>query len=129
MFARNTIVGTVVFAVDIMILWALVDLGRISTLIAATIGFVVASTLHYAAGRKWIFTGSDRPIATGYFYFIINAGIGLLITIAMLAIFLRWTSINYLVARVIVSLFAGLVTFLLNAVLIFPETSIYVEMG
>ena len=116
MFARNTIVGTAVFAIDILILWALVDLGRIPTLTAATIGFVVASTLHYAAGRTWIFTGSRREVVTGYIYFIINAGVGLAMTVAMLAAFMRWTSINYLVARIVVSLFAGFTTFLLNAV-------------
>jgi hypothetical protein len=37
----------------------------------------------------------------------------------MFAAFIRWTPINYLVARVIVSLFAGLATFLLNAFLNF----------
>ena len=116
MFARNTIVGTAVFAVDLAILWALVDLGRIPKSTAATIGFVVASTLHYIAGRTWIFTGSSRQVVTGYVYFIINAGIGLAITVAMLAAFMRWTSTNYLVARVIVSLFAGFTTFVLNAV-------------
>lgn len=119
MLARNTIVGTTVFAIDLLILWALVEQVGINKLVAAAIGFMTASSLHYAAGRSWIFKGTERHVVSGYFYFLINAGVGLVITMLMFAAFIRWTPINYLVARVIVSLFAGLATFLLNAFLNF----------
>lgn len=115
MLVRNTVVGTTVFAIDLLVLWALVDRFGVNKLVAATIGFVIASSLHYALGRAWIFPGTSRHVVSGYFYFLINAGVGLLITILMFAAFIRWTTIDYLVARVIVSLFAGLATFLLNA--------------
>jgi hypothetical protein len=45
--------------------------------------------------------------------------IGLLITVGLFAALIRWTPIHYLVARVLVSVFAGLTVFLLNAVLNF----------
>ena len=116
MLARNTVVGTAVFAIDLLLLWTLVEDFGMDKLMAATIGFMVASSLHYAAGRSWIFRGTTRHVVSGYFYFLISAGVGLAITILMFAAFIRWTTIDYLVARVIVSLFAGLATFLLNAV-------------
>jgi putative flippase GtrA len=116
MLARNTVVGTTVFALDLLILWALVEYFGISKLMAAAIGFMVASSLHYAIGRSWIFSGTNRHVVSGYFYFLVSSGIGLAITIVMFAALIRWTAIDYLVARVIVSLFAGLATFLLNAV-------------
>ncbi len=116
MFVRNTVVGTVVFTLDLLLLWLLVRFLAMPKLVAATIGFLVASSLHYAAGRSWIFKGSRRRLVSGYIYFLINAGIGLVVTLLLYAAFIRWTSIDYLVARVIVSLFAGLATFLLNAV-------------
>ena len=116
MLARNTVVGTAVFAIDLLLLWTLVEDFGMDKLMAATIGFMVASSLHYAAGRSWIFRGTTRHVVSGYFYFLISAGVGLVITILMFAAFIRWTTIDYLVARVIVSLFAGLATFLLNAV-------------
>jgi putative flippase GtrA len=101
------------------LLWALVQLGGMDKILAAAIGFVVANTLHYALGRSWIFSGTERGVAEGYVYFLINAGVGMAITLGMYAAFLAWTPINYLVARVIVSVFAGLAVFLLNAVLNF----------
>ena len=115
MLVRNTVVGTSVFGLDLLILWALVEGFGVNKLVAATIGFLIASSLHYAIGRSWIFRGTSRHIMSGYFYFLINGGVGLVITILMFAAFIRWTTIDYLVARVIVSLFGGLATFLLNA--------------
>ena len=116
MFMRNTVVGTAVFAIDLAILWGLVSAFDFPLIIAVTTGFLVASSLHYYMARSWIFVGTDRHPVSGYLYFIVNAGVGLAITLVMFAAFLRWTSINYIVGRVIVSLFAGLATFLLNAI-------------
>ena len=116
MFARNTLVGTAVFAVDLLLLWALVQVLGMPKLPAATIGFLVATSLHYAAGRSWIFKGTSRRLVPGYVYFLMSGGVGLAITLLLYAAFIRWTRIDYLVARVIVSLFAGFATFLLNAI-------------
>ena len=121
MLGRNTIVSTAVFVIDMALLWALVRLSGMDKIAAAAIGFAVANTLHYALGRSWIFAGTNRGVAEGYAYFLINAGVGMAITLGMYAAFLAWTPINYLVARVIVSVFAGLAVFLLNAVLNFRQ--------
>ncbi|GAO40219.1 hypothetical protein SCH01S_45_00620 [Sphingomonas changbaiensis NBRC 104936] len=119
MLVRNTVVSCVAFAFDLGLLWALVQWAGMDKLLAAAIGFIAANTLHYALGRSWIFRGTDRGVASGYVYFLVNAAIGLAITMALYAAFLRFTTINYLVARVIVSVFAGLAVFVLNAVLNF----------
>jgi putative flippase GtrA len=119
MLARNTVVSCLAFAFDIVLLWALVRLVGWGKLEAAALGFVAANTLHYALGRSWIFRGTERGIADGYVYFLANAAVGLFVTMALYAAFLRYTPINYIVARIIVSVFAGLAVFLLNAVLNF----------
>jgi len=119
MLARNTVVSCLAFAFDLALLWALVRWAGVGKLPAAAIGFVAANTLHYALGRSWIFRGTERGVASGYVYFLVNAAIGLAITMTLYAAFLRYTSVNYLVARVIVSVFAGLAVFVLNAVLNF----------
>ena len=121
MLARNTVVSCLVFAFDLALLWALVELAGVGKLLAAAVGFLVGNTIHYVFGRTWIFHGTERNVASGYAYFLINAGIGLVITIGLFAAFLRWTSINYLVARVVVSVFAGLAMFVLNATLNFKR--------
>ena len=118
LLARNTIVSCGIFAFDIALLWVLVQLGM-GKVAAAALAFIVANSIHYAFGRGWIFKGTDRGVAEGYVYFLINAGIGLVITIGLFAAMIRWTPINYLVARVLVSVVSGLTVFLLNAVLNF----------
>jgi len=119
MLARNTVVSCGVFALDIALLWLLVERGGMGKIAAAALAFVIANSLHYGFGRSWIFRGTDRALASGYFYFLVNAGIGLVITIGLFAAMIRWTSVNYLVARVLVSVVAGLTVFVLNAALNF----------
>jgi putative flippase GtrA len=86
---------------------------------ATALAFVIANSLHYAFARGWIFQGTERARAAGYVYFLVNAGIGLVITVTLFAALIRWTPINYLVARVLVSVVSGLTVFVLNAVLNF----------
>jgi len=121
LLARNTLVSCVVFAFGLALLWALVEFAVMNKLAAAAVGFLASNTLHFAFGYAWIYRGTERRLAPGYGYFLINAAIGLAITLVLFAAFLRWTSLNYLVARVVVSLFAGLAMFLLNAMLNFKR--------
>lgn len=121
MLVRNTVVSTFVFLVGLALLWLLVDRGGMNAVIAAGIGFIVANTLHYVLGRSWIFRGSDRGVGTGYALFLLNAGVGLAVTMGLFALFLAYTPLHYLVARTIVSVFAGLIVFVLNAVLNFRQ--------
>ena len=83
---------------------------------AAGLGFLAANSLHYLFGRAWIFRGTERGRASGYALFLINASVGLAVTMTLYAVLLEFTPMNYLVARVVVSVFAGLVVFVLNAV-------------
>ena len=119
LLARNTVVSFGVFAFDIALLWLFVQFLGMPRIPAAAVAFVIANSVHYAIGRGWVFRGTGRHVASGFVYFQINSAIGLLITIALFAALIRWTPINYLAARVVVSLFSGLAVFLLNAVLNF----------
>lgn len=115
MLVRNTVVSTASFLFGLGVLWLLVDLAGMGEVLAAAIGFIVAQTLHYALGRTWIFRGTDRAIGSGYVIFLLNAGMGLIITVSMFAALLEFTPIHYIAARVIVSVFAGLAMFVVNA--------------
>ena len=119
MLGRNTLVSCLVFALSIGVLWVLVEYLHVDEVVAAAIGFIIANSLHYALGRAWIFEGTDRAAATGYVLFLFNSGVGLVITVVLYAVLLRLTPIDYLVARVLVSLVAGLLIFVLNATLNF----------
>lgn len=116
MLWRNTVVSCSVFVLGLGVLYALVQWAGFPEVPAAGIGFLAANTLHYVLGRAWIFRGTDRGRVSGFALFLINAGVGLAVTMTLYAALLELSSLNYLAARVIVSVFAGLVVFLLNAV-------------
>jgi putative flippase GtrA len=112
---RNTIVSTTVFGFGLGLLWLMVDVMGFQKVPAAALSFIAANTLHYAFGRAWIFRGTQRKVVEGYAYFVINSLVGLVVTVALFAIFLE-LGVNYIVARIVTSVFAGLVLFVLNAV-------------
>ena len=115
---RNTVVSIGVFLFGLALLWLLVEEFAVAKIPAAALSFLAANTVHYAFGRAWIYRGTDRPVAAGYAFFIMNGLVGLAVTLALFAGFMA-LGLNYLVARIVTSLFAGLVLFVLNAVLNF----------
>ena len=86
---RNTIVSTFIFAVDLALLWLLVEQGGMEKVLAAAVAFIIANSLHYGFGRWWIFRGTERKPVEGYVYFLANAGVGMVITLALFAAFCR----------------------------------------
>lgn len=121
MLWRNTVVSTGVFLIGLAVLWALVEYAGMDEVIAAGVGFLVANTLHYLLGRYWIFAGSQRKLASGYVLFLMNSGVGLAVTMALFWVLITFSPMHYLVVRVVVSVFAGLVVFALNAALNFRQ--------
>ncbi|QZD89937.1 GtrA family protein [Qipengyuania aurantiaca] len=121
MLWRNTVVSTGVFLVGLGVLWLLVEQAGVDPVLATGISFLIANSIHYVFGRTWIFAGSERKLSTGYALFLGNAIVGLIVTVGLFWVLTHWTPINYLVARVIVSVFAGLTVFVLNAALNFKQ--------
>ena len=119
MLVRNTVVSTGVFLLGLGLLWLLVEQVGIDPVLATAASFVVANSVHYIFGRTWIFAGTDRPVSTGYAIFLGNAMLGLAVTVGLFWVLTEWTAMHYLVARVIVSVFAGLAIFALNATINF----------
>lgn len=85
---------------------------------AAALSFVVGNTLHYLFGRTWIYRGTQRAVVAGYAFFIVSAAIGLLVVLVLFAAFMA-IGMNYIVARIVTSLFAGFGQFVINAVVNF----------
>lgn len=121
MLGRNTVVSCATFLTGLAVLWVLVEKLGAPKVPSASLSFLFATTLHYILGRSWIFRGSERGVASGYVLFLINAGVGLAVTTVGFWALISFTPINYLVARVLVSIFAGLAMFALNATLNFRQ--------
>ena len=118
LLGRNTIVSVGVFGVGLALLWLLVEKLAVPKVFAAALSFIAANSLHYLFGRAWIYRGTRRTLVAGYAYFITNALVGLGLTLAIFAGFLA-LGLDYIVARIVTSVFVGLVLFVLNAVLNF----------
>jgi len=121
MLVRNTVVSCGVFLVGLSVLWLLVEMRGVDPVLATAISFLIANSIHYVFGRTWIFAGSERKVSTGYVLFLMNAVVGLVVTVGLFWALTHFTPINYLVARVVVSVFAGLAVFALNASLNFRQ--------
>ena len=121
MLLRNTVVSTGVFLLGLAVLWVLVEKAGMNAVLATGLSFLVANSIHYIFGRTWIFAGSDRKLSTGYAIFLMNAMIGLAVTVGLFWVLTELTPMNYLVARIIVSVFAGLAVFGLNASINFRQ--------
>ena len=119
MLFRNTVVSCSVFALGLGLLWLMVQKLGMNVYLATAISFIVANSLHYLLGRLWIFPDSDRSLHSGYFYFFVNSGIGLASTMALFALFTEMVDLDYITARIVASVFAGLAIFASNAVLNF----------
>jgi putative flippase GtrA len=118
LLVRNTVVSIGVFAFGLAALWLLVEKAHMAKIPAAALSFIAANSVHYVFGRTWIYRGTDRAVAAGYAYFIANALVGLGVTLALFAGFMA-LGMHYILARIVTSIFAGLVLFVLNAVLNF----------
>ena len=117
---RNTVVSTGVFLLGLALLWLAVERFGMAKVPAAALSFLVANSLHYVFGRTWIYRGTTRKVASGYGFFLINAMVGLAITVGLFAAFVE-LGLHYLLARVIASIFAGLALFVLNATVNFKS--------
>lgn len=113
-FLRYSSASSVTFLLDLALLWILIDFVHIQYLIAAAVSFSVATPLNYVFSRSWAFKGTGRHPATGSLYFLMIAGIGLILVVTLMALCVEILHFNYLVSRILVAGFVGLWNFLMN---------------
>ena len=121
MFGRNTVASTISFVLDLAILAALVELAGVPHVVAAAIAFIIPLIVFYFLQREWVFPGTDRGMASGFVYFLINMGIGFAAMLAVFWTLLELTDLHYLIARVLASVVYGIVVFVLNGVFNFKQ--------
>jgi putative flippase GtrA len=115
MLARNTVASTLSFLLGLALMWVLVREGGTDEVLATGLSFLFAQTLQYVLGRLWVFKGTDRAVGMGYVIFLVNAAMGLAITVSLFALLMRLLPMHFIAARIIVSVFAGLAMFVVNA--------------
>jgi len=121
MLGRNTVASIITFTLDLAILWALVELAGLPHVPAAVLSFVLPMVLFYTLQRTWVFPNTNRGVASGFVYFMINVGVGFAAMLATFWALLEFTPIHYLIARVLASVVNGIVIFVLNGMFNFKQ--------
>ena len=88
-------------------------------LIAVGVTFIIGTTIQYFAVHRFIFHDSDREFKEGYFYFMVVAVVGLLLTLGLVILFTYVLSVAPIRARVITACIVGVWNFLANYFLSF----------
>ncbi|MDB5195328.1 MAG: GtrA family protein [Parcubacteria group bacterium] len=107
------------FLFDLGLLTLLVQIFHVQYVLAAGFAFIVATTTNYVLSRHFVFIGSERSLGLGYVYFLIIAGVGLLMVTVSIWILVQVFLLNYLVSRILIALVEGSWNYLMNLYLNF----------
>ncbi|MGN6376630.1 MAG: GtrA family protein [Sphingomonas sp.] len=119
LFLKNALVSTIAFGLDRLLLWLAVSSLHVAKMLAVGVAFLIANAFHYVVARLWVFNETHRGVVVGYLYFVANAAVGWLVIMGLFWVLTDKLGVYYLIARVITSLCAGTLVFLLNATLNF----------
>lgn len=101
----------ITFLIDITIVWLLTQFLHFHYLLSVTIGLTVAVMLNYIIGRKFIFVGTKRKFKQGYVISLIIAFFVFLLILALTYSFVNFLGLNYLAARFIAGIIAGILSY------------------
>jgi len=112
-FSKYIVVGFTTFVFDMMLLIAAVRLG-IPYRLAVSISFLLAITVNYIISRRFVFNGTTRRWNQGFFYFLISALGGVILTTGLVIFLVEIMGLYYLTSRVIVAGIVGAIFYLVN---------------
>ena len=118
-FVRYSAVGVSTFLFDLALLWLFIDVFAVEYLVATGAAFLCAVSLNYYISRAWVFKGSERSAAQGYFYFLQFALVGAAATVGLMWAVTAFTAWHYTMARIAVAGFVGMWNYLMNLFLNF----------
>jgi len=113
-FLKYASVGFSTFALDLALLYSLVEFFSVEHILAAGLAFSLAVSINYVLSRRYVFKGTLREVKTGYVNFIGIASAGLLMVTSGMYVMTYVLSYDYLVARIIVAIVTGFWNYLMN---------------
>jgi putative flippase GtrA len=113
-FLKYTVVGTSTFAVDLLLLYVLIDGFKMNYLVGAGLSFIFAISINYFLSRRFVFKGTQRGVGSGYVNFIAVALAGLLIVIGGMYVLVAVAGVGYVLSRFIIAGLTGFWNYLLN---------------
>lgn len=113
-FFRYSIVGTSTFALDLTLLYFLTDVLGVYYVLSAGIAFMIAVSVNYFLARKHVFAQTSRAFESGYVLFLVIAGVGLLLVMALMYLAVDVLGFGYITSRVVIAGQVGLWTYGMN---------------
>ena len=113
-FLTYSMIGCGTFIGDLLLLYIFTDWLNIHYVLAAGIAFLIAVSVNYLISRQVVFKGTKRGRVTGYVYFLIIAGIGLMFVTGGMYALVEWFGMYYVLARILVACITGVWNYLMN---------------
>ena len=117
--ARFVTVGTGAAAVQTGLLWSFVELGRINYLVAAAVSIEITILLQYVVNNAWTFSASRHTGRGAFLRGLVRTnvvrGSAIPIQLGLLAAFVQWVGLVYVVANIGAILISGVYRYLLDA--------------
>lgn len=107
-------VSAIAFIINLSIYGSLIYYGHVYYLYAATIGFVIQNILDYISERIWVFNKTRVRPMRGYVRSLGVALTVLLIILALTYVGVHMLLLNYLWARILAGVIAGIANFILD---------------
>jgi len=105
--------------IDILLLFAFVEFLEIFYLIAAAMSFTISTSINYFINRNWGFKGTLTSALRGYTLFLLFSILGILLTVFLMWFTVEKIGLYYLIARIIVAIIEGTLTFIVNSIYTF----------
>ncbi len=99
-FAAFSGVSVLVFVVHYAVLIGLEELFRVAAVPAALTGYTVGGLVSYVLNRRLAFA-SERPHAEAGWRFAVVMGVGFLLTLALMTLFVNRLALPYLPAQIV----------------------------
>ncbi|MFW5938506.1 MAG: GtrA family protein [Halanaeroarchaeum sp.] len=116
---RFVIVGAFAAGIQMVLLWAFVDVAEINYLIGATIAIEITILLSYVFNNAWTFESSQHTGVHQYLFGMLKTnlvrGTAIPIQLGVLFVLVEWGDIMYLVSNAIAILLSGLYRFALDS--------------
>lgn len=113
-FGQYTVIGTATFALDLCLLFLLVQYAGVPFYIATPCSFLIAVSGNYVLSRRFVFVGTQRGWNSGYVYFICIALAGAFVTTTLVVWLVATFHLFYLLARALTAVAVGVTNYFIN---------------
>ena len=113
-FLRYSLIGGSTFAFDLLLLSILTEVLHVNPVLASGAAFLVAVSINYYISRKFVFKETSRDATSGYIYFLLIAGTGLIFVMSSMFVLVSVLGLQPLLSRICIAGVTGFWNYLTN---------------